>query len=445
MPETFQHVANLEASERRFHPRQQVLYSHILLDDDNGGIVLNISESGLAMSAVRSLTSDSLHMRFQLSQSSTWIEATGRIAWTNASGQTVGVQFVGLPYEGRIRIRRWLASIDHLSATTKQNPSIEEIAPPVRLAPTTLEPASTVSTPVPPTSAEVIGDAKQDAGDLPESPPADEETEKLELVSQYFRATADPSTIMDGNAPTEEIELEQPASAALESADAASVPEFEAREEVVEMDSEQVPPVASEARDLGTSSQDVEAPSAMPATAENTAPDSHPPLYLSYEEAPPVGSKVGRELASRPGHSRLWIGLLLVALVLLAFFFLGHFVRHAAVNKRSVEVPATASLPTAPPSEPVTPQNPPVSANLKQPLDHPGFLLQVGAMTHKDNADALAEQLRKKDFPAFVSHLEHDRFYYVFVGPYSDVDAMLKAKTGLKKEGFESIQMSRNP
>jgi len=115
------------------------------------------------------------------------------------------------------------------------------------------------------------------------------------------------------------------------------------------------------------------------------------------------------------------------------------------VNKGSAEVPATASQPAAPPIEPVTPQNPPVSANLKQPLDRPGLVLQVGAMSHKDNADALAEQLRKKDFPAFVSHLEHDHFYYVFVGPYSDVDSMLRARTDLKKEGFESIQMPRNP
>jgi len=335
MPDTFPHVANLQASERRFHPRQQVLYSHMLLDDDNGGIVLNISESGLAMSAVRSLTSDSLQMRFQLSQSNTWIEATGRISWTNASRQTVGVQFVGLPYEGRIRIRRWLASIDHLASTMKQNPPIEEIAPPVRPAPTALEPTSTVSTPALPTPAEVTEDAKEDA--LPPFPPIGDETENLELVSQYFRATADPGTIMDGYAPTEDVALENSASAASESTTAAPASEVEKSEKLAATESAQAPPVANEASgpgNLEAASKAVEETSAMPAVAENTAPDSHPPLYLSYEEAPPIGSKVGRELAGRPGHSRLWIGLLLAALVLLALFFLGHYVRRTAVDAR---------------------------------------------------------------------------------------------------------------
>jgi cell division septation protein DedD len=60
----------------------------------------------------------------------------------------------------------------------------------------------------------------------------------------------------------------------------------------------------------------------------------------------------------------------------------------------------------------------------------------MGAMTLKDNADALAESLRKKYFPAFVSH-HGNRFYRVVVGPYSDADSTLKAKEELKEEGFE--------
>jgi cell division septation protein DedD len=54
-----------------------------------------------------------------------------------------------------------------------------------------------------------------------------------------------------------------------------------------------------------------------------------------------------------------------------------------------------------------------------------GFVLQVGAMTHKENAEALAEALQRRNFPAFVSRREADGFYRVVVGPCTDVDSTL--------------------
>jgi len=468
MPDSFRHVANLQASERRFHPRQQVLYSLMLLDDDNGGVVLNISESGLALSAVQSLTEDPLHMRFQLSESSPWIEAQGRIAWTSASRKTVGVQFVGLPYEERIRIRRWLTSIDPLSTTAKTNLPTE-IAPPVAV----LEPASAVSTPEPATPAEVVEDSKQDAApkEPTELPSIAAETIDVETISQYFGATADLGTVTDEYAPTEQVALEKRASAVSELANAVSASELEATKRVVEnpeqdlvaKNPEEVSPSSSEARERETAS----------------GPTSRPPVYLSYEDAPPIGAKVDDE-RTRSRHSRRSTGVfvLLLVLVLLGAFFLGRHLRHIGISQRTVEVPtqtsqpallpseaitpknppvatdlkqplvevpAPASQPPAPPSESVTPKGPPVAANLKQPVVGPGFVLQVGAMTHKENADALVESLHGKNFPVFVSHHENDRFYMVLVGPYSDIDSAVRVKTDLKKEGIESIQRPWNP
>jgi len=439
-----QPAVNSQGSERRFHPRQQVLYSLMLLGNDNGGVVLNISETGLAMSAVRSLTDDLLHMRFQLSETNTWIEAQGRIAWTNASKQTVGVQFVGLPYEGRKRIKRWLASIDRLSEPAKENPPVEGIAPTVRLASAALEPASTVSISEPATPAEVIEDSKRDPGDLPEFPPIDDQTENLELVSQYFRATADPSTIMDGNELTKEIALERPASSPLESRKAASASEPKATERIAENPEQEVEdtnpvrvlPETSEERDFEKN--------ATPVAAGNIGSDTHPPLYLSYEETPPARSDVGRELARRTGPSRLWLGVLLFLLFPLAYyFFFGHHFRR---ERSVVEAPTTpSSQPAAPSSGTVIPKNQPESADLAQPLNRAGFVLQVGAMTYKENADALLESLRNKHFPAFVSHHENERFYLVLVGPYGDATSAVKAKTDLKAAGFESIQTPWKP
>jgi len=436
MPDTFPHVANLQASERRFHPRQQVLYSHMLLDDDNGGVVLNISESGLAVSAVRSVTKDPVRMRFQLSESNVWIEARGRIAWTNASRQTAGVQFLTLPYEERILIRRWLASIDHLGGAAKKNLPVEEITPSIGSASAVVESASTASVSESVMPTRVTEEPAQDTAPKDLAGPSLMATDGVEIVSQYLGAGAD----TEGFAAIEDTE--KPRFAASESADAVSAPQLEAAAPIVENseqdlvapDQAELLPIG-EARDPGTGS-----------APEKTRPDTHPPLYLSYEEAPPIRAKVDLERTSSPRHSRLWTGVVLVALVLLAFALLGRYFRRAALNKRSVEFPATASQPGLPPSESVTQQNPPVSADLKQPLDQRGYVLQVGAMAHKENADALAEALRGKNFPAFVSHLEHDHFYFVFVGPYSDVDSALRAKTDLKKQGLESIRMPpRNP
>ena len=65
-----------------------------------------------------------------------------------------------------------------------------------------------------------------------------------------------------------------------------------------------------------------------------------------------------------------------------------------------------------------------------------GFVLQLAAMTHKENADALVEVLREKNYPAFVRGREGDRFYRVDVGPYLDVTPTRGVQDELKGRGF---------
>jgi len=61
------------------------------------------------MQAARTLGDDSsLEMRFQLSMSKSWIEARGRVKWIDDSKKQIGVEFVDVPYEGRILINRWI-------------------------------------------------------------------------------------------------------------------------------------------------------------------------------------------------------------------------------------------------------------------------------------------------------------------------------------------------
>ena len=61
-------------------------------------------------------------------------------------------------------------------------------------------------------------------------------------------------------------------------------------------------------------------------------------------------------------------------------------------------------------------------------------------MAHKENADALAKALQRRNFLVSVSPPGTERFYRVLVGPYDDVDSTLKAKEELKEERFESFE-----
>jgi TonB family protein len=98
------------ASERRAHARQPIpSLAYVELDEGNGGIILNISEGGLSVQAVAGLMDDLLPgVRFQLTETDTWIEANARITWTNETRKLAGLEFVNLSEDCRGNLRKWL-------------------------------------------------------------------------------------------------------------------------------------------------------------------------------------------------------------------------------------------------------------------------------------------------------------------------------------------------
>ena len=100
----------VEIVERRGRVRALVTPPiYVNLDNLNGGLVFNISEDGLALTAARDLTSDGfLAMRILLPAPVGWIEAGGEIAWRGNSKKEAGVRFVGLAEEARRRISNWI-------------------------------------------------------------------------------------------------------------------------------------------------------------------------------------------------------------------------------------------------------------------------------------------------------------------------------------------------
>lgn len=97
--------------ERRGHPRRKtddVTYFD-LLDRQNGGLVLNLSETGLLLqSALKFTGEDVSRLRFRLPASDRWIEARARLVWFGETGKEVGAQFVELSEDARARIKEWV-------------------------------------------------------------------------------------------------------------------------------------------------------------------------------------------------------------------------------------------------------------------------------------------------------------------------------------------------
>jgi len=106
--------------------------------------------------------------------------------------------------------------------------------------------------------------------------------------------------------------------------------------------------------------------------------------------------------------------------------------------------------PAAPASAPTQPKT--ISTSAKAPasgavrplattsgIPRGAYLLQVAALRTDSDAISVANELRRKKFPAFVQSPQGDKYYRVQVGPYMDQKAMQAAKNGLETAGFKAI------
>jgi hypothetical protein len=98
--------------DRRAHLRSQAhRLAYVQMDEENGGVALNISEGGLAVTAAEALTSDHYPtIRIQLPRSDLWIETRGQIAWVSDSKKEAGIHFIDLSDANRQKIREWIKS-----------------------------------------------------------------------------------------------------------------------------------------------------------------------------------------------------------------------------------------------------------------------------------------------------------------------------------------------
>lgn len=101
----------LESSDRRAEVRRSVpSLAYIDLGENNGGIILNLSEGGLAVTSAAPLYADGpTQLQFQLPGSSDWMKVGAEIAWVSKSKREAGLRFLELPNDARDRMGRWLS------------------------------------------------------------------------------------------------------------------------------------------------------------------------------------------------------------------------------------------------------------------------------------------------------------------------------------------------
>jgi hypothetical protein len=97
--------------ERRTHPRKPAgLLQMVNLGAENGGLMLDLSEGGLAMHAVYPVAPEpEIPVNFLLPNTDIRIDAKAQVAWGGHSKQ-IGLQFTDIPAATLQQIRDWLNS-----------------------------------------------------------------------------------------------------------------------------------------------------------------------------------------------------------------------------------------------------------------------------------------------------------------------------------------------
>ena len=113
MPSTsFESEESRRARERRRLPRLRLpSLAYVEVDSDNGGILLNLSETGLALQAVAPFSDlTRVTLRIQPPKPRKRLDLQAEIAWLSESKKEAGLQFLELEDDTRIEIANWISA-----------------------------------------------------------------------------------------------------------------------------------------------------------------------------------------------------------------------------------------------------------------------------------------------------------------------------------------------
>ena len=124
---------------------------------------------------------------------------------------------------------------------------------------------------------------------------------------------------------------------------------------------------------------------------------------------------------------------------------------YKAVEQKDANAQLTpASSTETAPSSSATPGHAPASsagtqaltANPPDPmaaLPTTGYFVQVAAVSKQDDAEALVDALKKKQYPAFVATNSTDKLFRVQVGPFGDIKDAEGMRSRLINDGYSPI------
>jgi DedD protein len=68
-----------------------------------------------------------------------------------------------------------------------------------------------------------------------------------------------------------------------------------------------------------------------------------------------------------------------------------------------------------------------------------GYFVQVAAVSKQEDAEALVDALKKKQYPALATNLPTDKLFHVQVGPFADIKDAESMRTKLLGDGYNPI------
>ena len=68
-----------------------------------------------------------------------------------------------------------------------------------------------------------------------------------------------------------------------------------------------------------------------------------------------------------------------------------------------------------------------------------GYMVQVAAVKKQEDAEALAQALRKKNYPVLTISGPNDKFFHVQVGPFADFKDAEATRNKLIGDGYNPI------
>jgi DedD protein len=119
----------------------------------------------------------------------------------------------------------------------------------------------------------------------------------------------------------------------------------------------------------------------------------------------------------------------------------GEFSFYKAVGEKNADAALTPQDSKAQPAA-STAEVPPKAATdaATAASSNGGYYVQVAAVSRQEDAEALVEALKKKQYPAFTANNSSaDKFYHVQVGPYADLKEAEAMRTRLIGDGYNPI------